>query len=67
MFRPGTFVFDTRGPNTIRVQLAGTIDPAGERSPADLMERARTMLLKSEGGAGPDIAGAGTARGGEDV
>lgn len=65
MFRPGTFVFDTRGPNTIRVQLVGTIDPSADRSPADLMERARTMLLASERGSAAEPGGAVTVRGGE--
>ena len=27
MFRPDSFAFATRGPNTIRVQLVGAIDP----------------------------------------
>jgi 1-acyl-sn-glycerol-3-phosphate acyltransferase len=46
MFRPGSFAFDTRGPNIIRIELAGSIDPAaaGADSPAQVMDAARSML-----------------------
>jgi 1-acyl-sn-glycerol-3-phosphate acyltransferase len=47
MFRRGSFSFDTRGPNTIRLELVGEVDdaPEGEKSPLSLvMDRVRAML-----------------------
>ena len=47
MFRPGSFSFDTQGPNTISLDLIGSIDTA-EVSKADglkeMMARVRSML-----------------------
>jgi 1-acyl-sn-glycerol-3-phosphate acyltransferase len=55
MFRRGSFSFDTRGPNTIRLERIGTIDPAaaaGETgSLSHVMATVREMLeLKNDGG-----------------
>jgi 1-acyl-sn-glycerol-3-phosphate acyltransferase len=46
MFRPDSFAFAARGPNTIRVELAGEIDPRAlpDAPPARLMDEARSML-----------------------
>lgn len=49
MFRPGSFSFDTRGPNTIRLELIGRIDTEEVRAVGDLkavVARVRTMLEK---------------------
>ncbi|MFO7707871.1 MAG: lysophospholipid acyltransferase family protein [Desulfobacterales bacterium] len=54
MFRRGSFSFDTRGPNTIRLELLGEVDPAageGRASLGPVMERVRAMLeSKNEDG-----------------
>ena len=47
MFRPGSFSFNTRGPNTISLELIGTIDVAAECATGSLsqaMDRVREML-----------------------
>jgi 1-acyl-sn-glycerol-3-phosphate acyltransferase len=47
MFRRGSFSFDTRGPNTIRLDLVGSIDAAahGEKEPLlQVMGRVRGLL-----------------------
>jgi hypothetical protein len=47
MFRPGSFSFDTRGPNTISLTLIGTIDSATDRETgflSQVMGRVRAML-----------------------
>jgi 1-acyl-sn-glycerol-3-phosphate acyltransferase len=44
MFRPDSFAFDTRGPNTIRIDLVGAIDPTAYASPSQVMDAARSML-----------------------
>ncbi len=47
MFRPGSFSFDTRGPNTIHLELIGRIDAEEVRAVGDMkavMARVRTML-----------------------
>jgi 1-acyl-sn-glycerol-3-phosphate acyltransferase len=47
MFRRGSFSFDTRGPNTIRLELIGEVevDPGGEkRGLSQAMDRVRAML-----------------------
>jgi hypothetical protein len=47
MFRPGSFSFDTRGPNTISLALIGTIDSTTDRETgflAEVMNRVRVML-----------------------
>lgn len=55
MFRPGSFSFDTRGPNTIRLELLGEVaagDADGSRTLPEAMERVREMWgdsLKAEG------------------
>ena len=54
MFRRGSFSFDTRGPNTIRLELIGSIDAAAECETGALsrvMAKVREMLeLKNDGG-----------------
>jgi 1-acyl-sn-glycerol-3-phosphate acyltransferase len=54
MFRRGSFSFDTRGPNTISLELIGSIDAAAECATGALshvMARVREMLeLKNDGG-----------------
>jgi len=54
MFRRGSFSFDTRGPNTIRLERIGSIDAAAacERgSLSHVMAKVREMLeLKNDGG-----------------
>lgn len=57
LFQPGRFLFDTRRPNRIRVELLATIDPDYENrnfSISDLMERVHTLL--EERGAAPAAA-----------
>ncbi|HSO17835.1 MAG TPA: lysophospholipid acyltransferase family protein [Desulfosarcina sp.] len=56
MFRPGRFAFDTRGPNTISLELVGSVDVGAGREPGSLsqaMGRVRAMLegqgTKAEG------------------
>ena len=47
MFRPGSFSFDTRGPNTISLALIGTIDSATDRETgflSQVMDRVHAML-----------------------
>ena len=47
MFRPGSFSFDTRGPNTISLALIGTIDSATNRETgflSEVMDRVHAML-----------------------
>jgi 1-acyl-sn-glycerol-3-phosphate acyltransferase len=47
MFRPGSFSFDTRGPNTISLALIGTIDSTTDRETgflAEVMDRVNMML-----------------------
>jgi 1-acyl-sn-glycerol-3-phosphate acyltransferase len=47
MFRRGSFSFDTRGPNTIRLELVGSVDAAAGGETGDLpqvMGRVRAML-----------------------
>jgi len=47
MFRPGSFSFDTRGPNTISLALIGTIDSTTDRETgflSEVMNRVRVML-----------------------
>jgi 1-acyl-sn-glycerol-3-phosphate acyltransferase len=47
MFRPGSFSFDTRGPNTISLALIGTIDSTTDRETVllrEVMERVHVML-----------------------
>lgn len=47
MFRPGSFAFDTRGPNTISLALLGTIDSTTGRetgSLSEMMNRVHVML-----------------------
>ncbi len=47
MFRPGRFAFDTRGPNTITLDLIGSVDAGadGEQgSLSQVMDRVRVML-----------------------
>jgi 1-acyl-sn-glycerol-3-phosphate acyltransferase len=47
MFRPGSFSFDTRGPNTISLTLIGTIDSATDRETgflSEVMDRVHAML-----------------------
>jgi 1-acyl-sn-glycerol-3-phosphate acyltransferase len=47
MFRRGSFSFDTRGPNTIRLELLGevAVDAGGEKGDlAQAMDRVRAML-----------------------
>jgi len=47
MFRPGSFSFDTRGPNTISLALIGTIDSATDRETgflSEVMDRVHVML-----------------------
>jgi len=47
MFRPGSFSFDTRGPNTISLALIGTIDSTTDREPgflSEVMNRVHAML-----------------------
>lgn len=47
MFRPGSFCFDTRGPNTISLALIGTIDSATNRKTgflSEVMDRVHAML-----------------------
>jgi 1-acyl-sn-glycerol-3-phosphate acyltransferase len=51
MFRPGTFAFDTRGPNTISLELIGSVGVAAGREPGTLsqaMDRVRAMLEGQE-------------------
>jgi 1-acyl-sn-glycerol-3-phosphate acyltransferase len=43
MFRRGSFSFDTRGPNTIRLELIGSVDAADGDLP-QVMGRVRAML-----------------------
>jgi 1-acyl-sn-glycerol-3-phosphate acyltransferase len=54
MFRRGSFSFDTRGPNTIRLEQVGRIDAAAECETGSLsrvMAQVREMLeLKNDGG-----------------
>jgi hypothetical protein len=54
MFRRGSFSFNTRGPNTISLELIGTIDVAAECATGSLpqaMDKVRDMLeLKNDGG-----------------
>ena len=54
MFRRGSFSFDTRGPNTIRLERIGSIDAAAECETGSLshvMAQVREMLeLKNDGG-----------------
>ena len=54
MFRRGSFSFDTRGPNTIRLEQVGRIDAAAgceTGSLSHVMDRVREMLeLKNDGG-----------------
>jgi hypothetical protein len=54
MFRRGSFSFDTRGPNTIRLERVGSIDAAAECETGSLshvMAKVREMLeLKNDGG-----------------
>jgi 1-acyl-sn-glycerol-3-phosphate acyltransferase len=47
MFRRGSFSFDTRGPNTIRLKLVGSVDAAadgGKEPLPQVMDRVRAML-----------------------
>ncbi len=47
MFRRGRFAFDTRGPNTIRLELLGEVDAAGadgKRGMVRAMDRVRELL-----------------------
>jgi 1-acyl-sn-glycerol-3-phosphate acyltransferase len=47
MFRPGSFSFDTRGPNTISLALIGTIDSATDREIgflSEVMDRVHAMF-----------------------
>jgi hypothetical protein len=47
MFRRGSFSFDTRGPNTIRLELVGSVEAAADGEAGDLpqvMGRVRAML-----------------------
>jgi 1-acyl-sn-glycerol-3-phosphate acyltransferase len=47
MFRAGSFSFDTRGPNTIRLELVGSIDAASDGARDALpqvMDRVRALL-----------------------
>jgi 1-acyl-sn-glycerol-3-phosphate acyltransferase len=47
MFRPGSFSFDTRGPNTISLALIGTIDATTDREAgflSEVMDRVHAML-----------------------
>ena len=47
MFRPGSFSFDTRGPNTISLALIGTIDSTTDRETgllSEVMERVHALL-----------------------
>jgi 1-acyl-sn-glycerol-3-phosphate acyltransferase len=47
MFRPGSFSFDTRGPNTISLALIGTIDSTTDRETgflSEVMDRVHAML-----------------------
>jgi len=49
MFRPGSFAFDTRGPNTVHVELVGTLEPSAHASTAAVMEAVRAMLAAAAG------------------
>ena len=48
MFQRGRFAFDTRGPNTIRLELLGEVDTAGgadgKRGMVRAMDRVRELL-----------------------
>jgi 1-acyl-sn-glycerol-3-phosphate acyltransferase len=54
MFRRGSFSFDTRGPNTIRLERVGRIDAAAACETgtlSDVMARVREMLeIRNDGG-----------------
>jgi hypothetical protein len=54
MFRRGSFSFDTRGPNTIRLERIGRIDAAAECETGSLsrvISKVRGMLeLKNDSG-----------------
>lgn len=53
MFRPGSFLFDSRGPNVIRLELIGSIDAAAAcetRSLSGVMAQVRAMLEAKHNG-----------------
>jgi 1-acyl-sn-glycerol-3-phosphate acyltransferase len=56
MFRPDSFAFDTRGPNMIRVQLVGAIDPGvlADAPLSRVLEAARSMLVSAAGQPAPE-------------
>jgi 1-acyl-sn-glycerol-3-phosphate acyltransferase len=56
MFRPDSFAFATRGPNMIRVQLVGAIDPGvvADAPLSRVLEAARSMLVSAAGQPAPE-------------
>lgn len=62
MFRRGSFAFDTRGPNTIHLEMVGSVEPPstpGREALRRTMDEVRSMLARAADGPGESPAGIG--------